>query len=58
MNCPFCDCSDQEVDEMFLSGAGDPVFFLSCPECGCQGPIGLTPEAAVKVWDHRASAAV
>lgn len=53
--CPFCgEPDDIDSDDWYASG--DPstrTYFVSCGNCGCQGPCDAFQEYAIEFWNRR-----
>lgn len=47
--CPFCACSDIEYK------GSDDIHYYRCMHCEAEGPLAMTPEAALKHWNSRPS---
>jgi Lar family restriction alleviation protein len=45
--CPFCAGVDVDMHD------GVVVFWVSCTDCGCEGPIERSARKAVSSWNRR-----
>ena len=43
--CPFCNGHDLTV------GVNVAVYWISCRDCGCCGPVGISANRACKRWN-------
>ncbi len=50
--CPFCGNNDSYLDEDVL-GETLTVYFVCCPICEAEGPLGLTTDEALWSWNRR-----
>lgn len=53
--CPFCGCRLLYDDGMTSGHPPDTISrdFVSCDECGAQGPLAEDPDAARRRWSER-----
>lgn len=49
--CPFCGFDDPYYDEMITED--ESFFYLTCLECGAEGPIANSPAEAGEKWNGR-----
>lgn len=52
VECPFCESDDLTVD-----GGDDRASWVTCENCGCEGPFHRTEAEALRLWNARAEAA-
>lgn len=58
--CAFCGHEEARVivvDEVTDAGCEEatvPLYAASCPYCGARGPMALSKDEAVEVWNRRA----
>jgi hypothetical protein len=50
--CPFCASQRAELEEVHSRN-----WSVVCGNCGCIGPLGQVRDAAIQLWNRRASAA-
>ena len=50
-NCPFCGSDNTFVDfEIFQFGV--EWYYVGCVDCQARGPMELTEQRAIKVWNE------
>ena len=51
--CPFCQSMDLDLNS---SGTKNHLFWITCCNCGCEGPLHLTKDEASQYWNTRETA--
>ena len=48
VRCPFCQAGEGEIDQV-----NDEAYAVIRQECGAQGPMAVSPQAAIACWESR-----